>query len=222
MIVLSLRHLNSHLFLELADGLWMHDTGAPASFGGSPSLRILDQDFGIPDDYMGLNARELSELVGVDCRGLLGADVLGAFDQIIDVPAGRLTLSTEPIEHSGNAVVLEEFMGIPIISPSVNGEQFRLFFDTGAQVSYLQDDLLASFPEAGMLEDFYPGFGKFETMTHLVPFRLASTDRTFRCGRLPGLLGLSLMMADTQGILGNAILESVPVGYFPRRGVLSL
>ena len=112
--------------------------------------------------------------------------------------------------------------GIPIISPSVNGEQFRLFFVTGAQVSYLQDDLLASFPEAGMLEDFYPGFGKFETMTHLVPFRLASTDRTFRCGRLPGLLGLSLMMADTQGILGNAILESGPVGYFPRRGVLSL
>lgn len=113
-------------------------------------------------------------------------------------------------------------MGIPIIPVTIAGETFRLFFDTGAQVSYLQDDALDTFPSAGVMQDFYPGFGEFETETHHVPISLGSLTETLRCGRLPGLLGMSLMMADAQGILGNAILHGRTAGYFPRRGILSL
>jgi len=220
--MLPLRHLNSHLFLELADGLWMHDTGAPASFGDARTLRLAGQEFDIAGDYMGLNATKLSELQGVECRGLLGADVLGCFDQIIDLSGGRLTLDSGELEHPGHAIELEEFMGIPIIPVMIAGETFRLFFDTGAQVSYLQDDVLDTFPSAGAMQDFYPGFGEFETSTHHVPISLGPLTETLRCGRLPGLLGMSLMMADAQGVLGNAILEGRTVGYFPRRGILLL
>jgi hypothetical protein len=222
MTTLPLRHLNSHLFLELAEGLWMHDTGAPASFGDARTLRLASQEFDIAGDYMGLNAAKLSELVGIDCRGLLGADVLGCFDQIIDLPGGRLTLDSGELEHPGHAIELEEFMGIPIIPVTVAGETFCLFFDTGAQVSYLQDDVLDTFPSAGIMQDFYPGFGEFETPTHHVPITLGSLTETLRCGRLPGLFGMSLMMADAQGILGNAILHGRTAGYFPRRGMLCL
>jgi hypothetical protein len=56
----------------------------------------------------------------------------------------------------------------------------------------------------------------------MVPFALGHGIHTLRCGQLPGLLGMSLMMADVQGILGNAILERKTVGYFPRRNMLSL
>jgi hypothetical protein len=153
---------------------------------------------------------------------LLGADVLSAFDQVIDLPGGRLILSSDELEHSGERLELDEFMGIPIISATVSGQPFRMFFDTGAQVSYLQDERLDAFPNAGMLEDFYPGFGQFETETHMVPSALGHGIHTLRCGQLPGLLGMSLMMADVQGILGNAILERKTVGYFPRRNMLSL
>jgi hypothetical protein len=114
----------------------------------------------------------LSELVGIDCRGLLGADVFGCFDQIIDLPGGRLTLDSGELEHPGHAIELGEFMGIPIIPVTVAGKTFRLFFDTGAQVSYLQDDALETFPSAGVMRDFYPGFGEFETETHNVPISL--------------------------------------------------
>jgi hypothetical protein len=190
--------------------------------------------FGVP--------AELQKRVSVDCRGLLGADVLGCFDQIIDLPGGRLTLDAGELEHPGHAIELEEFMGIPILPVTVAGETFRLFFDTGAQVSYLQDDVLDRFPSAGVMRDFYPGFGVFEKETHNVPISLgplvdlscacsfALPTRTsafpetvtLRFGRLPGLLGMSLMMADAQGILGNAILHGRTAGYFPRRGILSL
>ncbi len=221
MTTIPLIHRNAHLFLDLEDGLWLHDTGAPTSFGGRSSLDFLGLKFKIDGSYMGLDPELLSEAVGVECRGLLGADVLGAFDQIIDLPGGCLTLSVDELEHPGERLELDEFMGIPILSVTVSGEPFRMFFDTGAQVSYLQDEILGRFPNAGSLEDFYPGFGTFETETHLVPFTLGQAVHPLRCGQLPGLLGMSLMVADVQGILGNAILEGRTVGYFPRRNMLT-
>jgi hypothetical protein len=221
MTIFPLHHLNSHLFLELDDGLWLHDTGAPSSFGRRRSIELLGQAFAAEESYMGLDAALLSEAVGIECRGLLGADILGTFDQIIDLPNARLTLAEEDLEHRGHLIRLDDFMGIPIISATVADEPFRMFFDTGAQISYLQDDVIESFPASGAMDDFYPGFGQFVTETHLARFVIGGETQALRCGRLPGLLGMSLMMADVQGILGNAILEGRSVGYFPRRKLLS-
>ena len=47
-----------------------------------------------------------------------------------------------------------------------SGVERRMFFDTGAQISYLQDDVLDTFPSAGPVTDFYPGVGQFQTETH--------------------------------------------------------
>jgi hypothetical protein len=96
------------------------------------------------------------------------------------------------------------------------GRTTGLFFDTGAQISYFQDESLSTYPSAGELTDFYPGFGQFQTDTYNVPIRIGSEQFTIRCGKLPGLLGMSLAMADVQGILGNQILLDRRVGYFPR------
>lgn len=97
-----------------------------------------------------------------------------------------------------------------------------MFFDTGAQVSYFQDDLLATFPPAGVVSDFYPGVGQFETDTFMVPFVLGEEAFSLRCGQLPDLLGMTLQMARVQGIVGNAILRDRMVGYFPRRRMMAL
>jgi hypothetical protein len=75
-------------------------------------------------------------------------------------------------------------------------------------------------PQAGSLADFYPGFGPFETDTYDVPIALAGLQWRERCGRLPGLLGMTLMLGGVHGILGNALLRDRAVGYFPRRRVL--
>ena len=97
-----------------------------------------------------------------------------------------------------------------------------MFFDTGAQISYLQDEMLSSFPNAGEMTDFYPGIGQFQTNTHNINLVAGESTFTVRSGRLPDLLGMTLMMAGTQGILGNQILYDRRVGYFPRRKKLVL
>lgn len=128
----------------------------------------------------------------------------------------------DELQAEGNTVSLEHFMGIPIAAAEIAGDQHRVFFDTGAQLSYLQSDSLGNFPEAGRAEDFYPGIGRFETETHMVEMRLGGQVFNLRCGRLPELLGATLMMAGTSGIVGNAVMMDSVTGYFPRRSRLYL
>lgn len=222
MDTLPLQFRHGHLFVELGGEPWLLDTGAPTSFGMSRSLTIAGEQFILDTTYLGLTASTLSQFVGVPCVGLLGADVLGRFDHLFDTNGGRLTVSSAELSHIGETIFLEEFMGIPIVTAHVGDRDYRMFFDTGAQLSYFQDDLLAEFPFAGRVTDFYPGIGQFQTDTYDVTVTLGSVAFTLRCGTLPGLLGMTLMMANTAGIVGNAILINRTVGYFPRRHTMIL
>jgi hypothetical protein len=222
MTILPLQFRSGHIFVELGGGLWLLDTGAPTSFGASSSVSFAGEEFDLGRTYLGLTVATLSQFVGVSCAGLLGADVLGRFDHIFDTAGGRLIVATGELEHSGTVVELDQLLGIPIVTARVASRDYRMFFDTGAQVSYFQDDSLMGFPSAGSVTDFYPGLGQFETDTHWVPVSLGGTMFTLRCGTLPGLLGMTLMMAGTKGIIGNELLIHRTVGYFPRRRVLVL
>jgi len=213
---------DGHLFVELEGNLWLFDTGAPESFGEAENLTIADKQFNIDNSYMGLTVEKLSQFVGVQCFGLLGTDVLGHFDHILDCTKGKLTVSTDELSYIGQSIPLFEFMGIPILNVRIANCEYKMFFDTGAQISYFQDDSLVDFPVAGSITDFYPGVGQFQTDTHQVPVELGDTTFRLRCGTLPSLLGATLMMAGTQGIIGNQILANQVIGYFPRRSALCL
>jgi hypothetical protein len=211
-----------HIFLELGGELWLVDTGAPTSFGTSGTISIAGEALRFGTSYIGLTAATLTRFLGVPCVGLLGADVLGRFDHIMDVTSGTLTISTAELTHSGLTVPLSDFMGIPVLTTHIRGADYRMFFDTGAQISYFQDGSLTDFPAAGGVTDFYPGIGQFQTDTHQVQVSVGGVAFTLRCGMLPDLLGATLMMADTKGILGNQILRNRIVAYFPRRHALVL
>lgn len=174
------------------------------------------------NNYLGLTPETLSGFVGVKTNGLLGADILNSFDIIFDGLKNSITFSLSPLDYEGQVVKLDELMGIPILSATVNGKEYRMFFDTGAQISYFQDDALRTFPPAGQMTDYYPGFGQFQTDTYNVEFLIGGSSFILRCGSLPDLLGMTLMMAETEGIIGNQILQNRVVGYFPRRNELVL
>ena len=217
-----LHTISNHFFLEKDGGLWLIDTGAPQSFGGIPTLELGGIAFEIPDNYMGLTSAQLSEFVSADCIGLLGADVWGSFDALLDQSGESIMLSTEELELDGVALGLEDFMGIPVVTANIAGANHRMFFDTGAQISYLQDDSIVNHPKTGSMEDFYPGFGSFSTDIHQVPIKLEVLEQTLSFGKLPELLAGTLSLADTTGIIGNELLMGRTVGYFPRRQKLIL
>ena len=209
------------MFLELKNGSWLIDTGAPSSFGSELSATIEGIDFEIQtSDYMGLTVEQLQESTEVELVGLLGGDILNQFDFILDLPSEIVAISRDALECVGTSLTLDEFMEIPVITAIVSGREFKMFLDTGAQISYLQDEIIESFPKSGSMTDFFPGFGTFDTETYLVDMGLGCLQFSLRCGTLPLMLGMTLMMGGTEGILGNDIFKDNKVGYFPRRRLL--
>lgn len=209
---------DGHLFVELDGTLWLYDTGAPTSFGETPDLNFAGETFTVTESFMGLSAATLSEYINVECAGLLGADLINGFDHILDLPGETLTVSKDELQVEGTRVPITDFvMEVPIVAARIADSDYRMFFDTGAQFSFFQDDSLSDFPESGKVTDFYPGAGPFETDTHQVDLSLSDLSLTLRCGTLPGLLGQTLTIADSQGIVGNESMRDRVTGYFPRR-----
>jgi len=222
MLTAPLKCETGHLYVTLDGNEWLFDTGSPKSFGTVESLHIEENEYSIPDSYMGLDAAGLSTFAEHPVCGLLGADIINEFYVVIDVEKKEVSFSADEITLEGSTLEVDEFMGIPLIDAEMAGKSYRMFFDTGAQVSYFQHSSLDGFPSAGPVTDFYPGYGQFDTETHLVEARIGEHTQTLRCGSLPKMLGAALMMGGAKGIIGNEIVQRHTVGYFPKSKKLVL
>ena len=138
---LPLKFETGHLYLTLDGDTWMFDTGSPTSFGATKNVTLGGEKFKIPASYMGTDAAQLSDFADHPTCGLLGADVLNQFDVLIDIDQHQITFSKEETSLEGTSLTLDAFMGIPLLDAQIGGGSYRMFFDTGAQVSYFQHRL---------------------------------------------------------------------------------
>jgi hypothetical protein len=213
---------SGHLLLRLEGGSWILETGSPASFGTACDLVIDGRAYPVAGSYMGIDGPALSALATLDVRGLIGGDILNELDLVLDCPGRTLQASHAQLALEGDSLALDEFMGVPLVQAQIDGQAHAMFFDTGASIGYFQEEGLEEHPPMGVVKDFFPGMGEFETETWRLPMCLAGLDVSMRCGRLPELLGLTLAMAGASGIVGNEVCLNRRVGYFPRRRQLVL
>ncbi len=219
-LMYPLHYRNGHLFIQIEHGLWLLDTGAPTSFGDKPALCMQGQVFHLPKHALGVSAAELSSSLGVITIGLIGADIISRFDLIIDVPAGIIEFETDAGEYHGRQINVAHYMGIPVIPVQMAGQALDMYLDTGSRFSYVQDEFLEDFPQAGLEGDWHHEYGEFEVMTHHVPLLIGNQPYNTRVARLPERLGMRVLSRGPNGILGNEWLAERRVGYFPGRGQL--
>ncbi len=217
-----LHHRNDHLFVQIDRQLWLLDTGSPHSFGRPSVLCMKGKVFHLPDVHQELNVDQLCAYLGVDCEGLIGADIISQFDLLLDVPAGTIDFMLEQAVFSGQEIPIAHYQGVPVIEARIAGQYYEMFFDTGARISYIQDEGLVDFPQAGLVLDFYHGYGEYEVLTHHVPAIIGNRPYNMRFGRLPELLGMAVFSRGPSGIIGNEWLTERRVGYFPSRGVIMI
>lgn len=210
-----------HLLLALEDGDWLLDTGAPTTFGLGPLRLPSEAPHPCPGHYLGLQPARLSGYVDHPVRGLVGSDVLSGFDLLLEPAVGRAWFSRDFLDFPRTPLAASEFMGVPLVDAELGGHSRRFYVDTGAQLSYLQDDLLDCGDPEGCVEDFHPGVGRFFTDSYRVGLDLAGARIALRFGRLPGLLNALLVMASAQGILGSEVLRHHALRWSPRRGLLA-
>jgi len=213
---------NNHLYVEIGGSLWVYDTGADSTFGNQP-VSLLGPAEEIQSHYAGqFSAADISGFLDETVAGIIGADIINRYDHIIDLKKNILTLSDGNLTSVGTAQPLDFFMGVPMLPVKVGNMPCNLFFDTGAQISYYQGDAPSNASDAGTLQDFFPLIGEFETPTKMIPIELTGIKHTIRFGKLPGMMGMALKMADVSGILGNEVMRNRITGYLPRRGQLIL
>ncbi len=215
--VYPFRKINDHYFIEVEGGLWLVDTGAPITFGTTKALNICGEHFHFNNTYLSLSTQSLSEFIGTACNGLLGMDILRVHDILFDSARGEAVFGDLKVMDETSAVPLEDFMGIPVLPVGVNDRTYRMFFDTGAQLSYFQDASIHEHTEAGEMEDFFPDNGRFSTQTYYVEMMIGSYPMILRSGMLPGLLGMTLQLANVQGIIGNQIFNYAKSIHFSSR-----
>ena len=137
-------------------------------------------------------------------------DILG--DYRLSFVGNRLLVDdVNPPEDGFVALPTDSFMGIPVVSISVNGRDVKAFVDTGAKISYLNPDLLAGLPVEETVHDFYPGVGEFDVDVSSASCVLNGLPLKARFGRLPVLLQMTLMMGGVDGILGHGLLDAYDI-----------
>lgn len=213
---------DGHIILQDGHKQLLIDTGAPSSFGDTSPLAFAGNSYPMQSTYMGISLPSLSESIGTPINALIGADILNQYDIFIDPVVHTFSVTEGELPLSEATLVLDSFMGLPIIEARVGQDTVRMFFDTGAKLSYLAPDRTGVYEAVGTERDFYPGFGDFTTNVYDIPIKLASESLVLRVGNLPMLLHMTLMMASTSGILGTAILRTHKVVFAPRRQKLAL
>lgn len=210
------------IFVEISGNKWLLDTGAPTSFGDTSQLLLDGKEFTIGNDFLGINKSSLSKNIAVNFEGLLGNDVLSEFDFIFDVRQEKLTVSTETLNLDGHRIQFTELMGTPIFKIKIRDQEFSVFFDTGAEINYILNNVIRNFEPMGKFDDFHPMFGEFSTDTYNVQLTIDDIPFTLQCGTLPDEASMLLRTFGVEGIVGNSILRDRVLGYFPRRGVVVL
>jgi hypothetical protein len=215
-------NIKEHLVLDADQGLWVLDTGAPASFGSPETLEINKKTYEIQSNYMGFDNTKLSEALGASVEGLIGGDILNEYDSYWDLSTNRISFSLEHLESEGIPISLEFFMGIPTLKVVLRGISYNWFFDTGAVVSYVTEQLDEWETPVDQYDDFYPGYGNFSTEIFEDEITLETLNLKIKCGVLPGLLGMSLGVGGCAGILGLGAINKRSFLYAPRRNKLIL
>ena len=218
----KIRHIKEHLILDADEGLWILDTGSPSSFGSVDKLEINDRTYEIASNYMGFDNEKLSEAIGENVEGLIGVDILNNYDSYWDLFSNTISFSTENIKKEGNTISLGFFMGIPTLKVDLRGSSYNWFFDTGAVISYVTEQIDEWENPVDRYDDFYPGFGSFSTEVFEDEIIVGALNMEIKCGVLPSLLGMSLTIANCTGILGLGALKQQSFLYAPRSRELIL
>jgi len=172
-----------------------HPTSTVGIGGTSISYEAVLDDFAVgvfrlPVERVAVGTFRLPEIAGIQADGLLGADILLAFDLDIDLPARRLTIYrarpcadsrppwTVPYASVEGVSMRRDRLIVPL---SVNGADGRALLDTGAQRSVIRPEFAARGGVTQAMLDDDPSRTMRGASREEVAFRLHRFD-TIRIG----------------------------------------
>ncbi|MDF1667397.1 MAG: hypothetical protein P1V97_36965 [Planctomycetota bacterium] len=222
--IFPIKVVNKHIILLLPEGPCLLDTGSPYCIGAR-SFQFLGQDRRKAEDFMGIALTDLGPHIGADIEFLIGANALETVSFVIDWERLEFRVSEDPLCLEGVKIELEMTAPVPIVNPRVNGISRRLFFDTGAQISYLNKVHLADLKSQETVKDFHPSIGEYETPSYSLDVRFSpklESETAMAFGVLPEVLERALLPSKVDGIIGSEIFETHLGGFDYRESLMIL
>lgn len=155
MTTFQINLFKGHPIIKDGDNIILIDTGAPSTIHNTNNLFFCSENFSCVTNYMGLTVQKISEMLGTEITTLVGSDILSNFKVLFDYQTVSVSFSKSKINSFGNEASISSFMGIPIIELTVANQKLKFFLDTGAKLSYLDNEFTAKYNSIGTEEDFF-------------------------------------------------------------------
>ena len=171
MAQLRLELFDGHLVAD-AGGRFLLDTGSPVSFSNTKTARWAGQDHELATSALGLDAEELSHLVGSRLDGLLGGDLLGLHPFTVDLDRGFCTFDEPPSGRQTVELPIRLMLGVPLAALDLDGTPTQWCIDTGAK--HRPNELRESLGIPALLLPWYPPVSTIHTYGRSSPGRRAA------------------------------------------------
>ena len=215
--------VKGHLIASIEGRSVLIDTGVPISIGNEREWYFLHEVRSLSQDFMGVTIDYLNTMVGAGIDVLMGMDIMKNYHITVDLKAHRINFSTRTLFNSNDTIPMTQFMGVPSAFFTIAGNDYQMFVDSGAKLSYVDQKVASKFTPVGRENDFYPSLGEFETDVYEIPFQLGHSDFTLRCGVLPTLLETTMLLTGNAGIIGSEFFEHFVVDLaFPENAIYLL
>ncbi len=177
------------LMFYLRNKLAMIDTGSPLSLAKEP-FSLLGRNYSYPPGHFLLytDINKISASLGIELDIFLGCDVVKNYDLRICWNKQTIDIG-ENIPHYPNQIELKSIGNGPYFPVTIDDNDFYVFFDTGAHISYIEPQYTEGKTSIRTDHDFHPFQGNFETP--IFPFTVFFTNniqKQLEFGVLPKLL----------------------------------
>jgi len=146
---------------------------------------------------------EISSLMERDCQGLIGLDQMRGRKVLFDYANKEVTFTDEPLTLGGTSLRYTPVVGNALaIEAYVDGRKTSLIVDTGAKISYIDDQFTYGLTEVDEQTDYYPGIGQYQVKLYDIPTEIMGQTIPTRYGVLPGIMGQMTSLLKLYGISG--------------------
>ena len=186
------------------------DTGSPLSFHAERIVALNGKTYPVRTSLGSADSRYVTDNVGTAVSGLVGMDILGESNLLIDVPGGRVVLGcpTDGMTRIASSQGAYVFMEMEI-----RGQMVKVILDTGAPISYVSSSLTEGLEVVDVVDDFNPAVpgGKYRVPRYEFSAAFAGQEFRMRAGHLPPALQMAVSILGVKGVVGMEVLKHQPV-----------
>lgn len=187
------------------------DTGSPFTLSRDCNFLFMGKNWHMETNIAGKTIDTFCELVGRRFDVLLGMDIMCGLSVLVDYKQKQAIFSDEEFSHEGFSELTMEQVGAITIPITVKGRLMNFALDTGAKISYIDNNYISAEVSIDELDDFSPFVGHFTTNIYDMQATIGDTTFPVKFGTLPRNLSSMLRTMGLDGAIGYDLFAAFTV-----------